>query len=167
VQASDTPTAPRASPAAQPGSTLPTSFPKQQLAITELPKAKGPVKAALRTYLSFESLVRESLRSHHVSPRLRTLASTPLFHTIVASANNMQRKSIELTGPTDLAVTDARGTANIVALNLCFDVTHARQVVNGTPKPLDGPQRAKARSVLTNEGGTWRVTEYTFNGDAC
>jgi hypothetical protein len=146
---------------------LPTRFPKQQLTVVELPRTKGAERAALATYLRFESLVRESLRTHHVSPALRTLSSTPLFNTIVSSANNMRDKSIVLSGPTRLAVTRVRSAVNLVALDLCFDVTKARQVVHGTPQPLDGPPRAKARSVLTDEGGRWRVTEYTFNGDSC
>lgn len=164
---SPSPSAPGTTASARHAGALPTSFPEQQLHVTDLPRAKGPVRTALATYLEFESLVRDSLRTHHVSPRLRTLTGTSLFHTIVASAANMRRKSIVETGPTAVAVTGARGTAHVVALNLCIDVTRTRQVVDGSAKPLDGPPRAAARSVLTDDGGGWRVTEYTFDGDAC
>jgi len=146
---------------------LPTSFPGQQLEFTSLPKAKGPVRAALSTYLTFESLVRQSFRSATLPPKLKDYTNQPVLATFRSSANTMQRRSIHFEGPTSIAVASARGNKDIVALGLCLDTSRTRQVVKGRAKPLDGPPRAQVRAVLTDRGGRWVVTEYSGNGETC
>jgi hypothetical protein len=163
---SSAPASPSTSPASDPGS-LPTSFPSQQLEFTSLPKATGPVRAALATYLTFESLVRRSFRSAQLPPKLKDYANASVLSTFRSSANAMQRRTIHFEGPTSVAVTSARGNKDIVALGLCLDTSRTRQVVKGRAKPLDGPPRAQVRAVLTDQGGRWIVTEYSGNGDTC
>ena len=146
---------------------LRTSYPGQQLEFTSLPKAKGPVRAALSTYLTFESLVRQSFRSATLPPKLKDYTNQPVLATFRSSANTMQRRSIHFEGPTSIAVASARGNKDIVALGLCLDTSRTRQVVKGRAKPLDGPPRAQVRAVLTDRGGRWVVTEYSGNGETC
>ena len=166
IATSSAPASPTTSPVSDPG-VLPTSFPGQQLKFTSLPKAKGPVRSALSTYLTFESLVRQSFRSATLPPRLKDYANQPVLSTFRSSANAMQRRTIHFEGPTSIAVTSARGNKDIVALGLCLDTSRTRQVVKGRAKPLDGPPRAQVRAVLTDQGGRWIVTEYSGNGESC
>jgi hypothetical protein len=167
ISASSASPSPTKSPAASSTDALQTSYPGQQLEFTALPKAKGPVRAALSTYLAFESLVRQSFRSATLPRKLKDYTNQPVLSTFRSSAAAMQRRTIHFEGPTSIAVTSARGNKDIVALGLCLDTSRTRQVVKGRAKPLDGPPRAKVRVVLTDQGGRWIVTEYSGNGETC
>lgn len=163
---SSSPAAPSSAPAAQPAG-LRTSFPKQELEFTELPTATGPVRGALESYVTFESLVRRSFRAASVPPRMRRYASQPVLSIFRSSANTMQRRAIHFEGPTGIAVTSARGNDDLVALNICIDASQTMQVVKGRTKPLDGPPSTKVRAVVTHTDGRWVVTEYSSKGEPC
>lgn len=146
---------------------IPTSYPEAGLEFDSLPDVTGTERAALEAYIDYERGLRLMSRTAEANALITESAGPALTPVIESTLKHLRSNNLRYQGTVVVSVTLDGAGGEAAVLDLCTDGTDLELVRDGTPEPIKGLKVAAGRVVVTNNGGTWTVTQYDTLEETC
>ena len=144
---------------------IPASYPGVGLEYDGLPDLEGRYRDALETFVAFDRGRLQLLREAKMNPLLSDNAADPVVANWQATATYLQDNDAYYRGTSVATFGDVQTKGDLLGLDLCLDGTELRYVQGGAASAPEGPAQVPFRVIVTQNDGTWTVTEAATQED--
>ena len=146
---------------------IPASYPAVGLEYDGLPDLEGKYRDALEVFVAFDRGRLQLLREAQINPLLSDNAAEQVVSTFQSTATYLQEHDAYYRGTSVASFDNVKTDGNLLGLDLCLDGTKLRYVQGGSASAPEGPARVPFRVIVTQNDGSWTVTEAATQEGSC